>query len=479
MANAPSAAPSAVADIKYYPDYDTDYEDATCLPGKMNGRPSFDSMAECCIGAYPAQTSGACFAGMDSPPTVAPTTEADKKWFKDPESNDFTTGTCINDGPVPSGYVAYGTNAECCAGEYSTQITGACFAGMANAPSAAPSSVDDIKYYPDYDTDYEDATCLPGTMDGRPSFSSMAACCIGSYPDQTSGACFAGMANAPSAAPSALSDIKWYPDYDTPYDEATCLSGGNPNGRPTYATQGECCIKAYPDQTTGACFAGMATAPSAAPSSVDDIKWFPDWSKAWTDGVCISGAAPPSGYTFASQAECCLNAYAGQTSGACLANMDSPPTAAPFTVADLVFYPIYTGDWSTGYCDNDPDKAPTVGSLGVSIFTTQAECCDLYFPNQPGRFCKTRVPFEGSLAPTPAPIYFYPKWGSSVDEGRCLNDGMEPAGITLYLDGKKCCESEFPKSDGTPGIGGCLLALGYTNAPTATPTPKPTHKPVA
>ncbi len=68
-------------------------------------------------------------------------------------------------------------------------------------------------------------------MDGRPSFTSMAACCIGSYPDQTSGACFAGMANPPSAAPSAVSDIKWYPDYDTPYDEATCLSGGESGSR--------------------------------------------------------------------------------------------------------------------------------------------------------------------------------------------------------------------------------------------------------
>mmetsp|Transcript_26094 Transcript_26094/g.53986 ORF Transcript_26094/g.53986 Transcript_26094/m.53986 type:complete len:453 (+) Transcript_26094:183-1541(+) len=357
LQSAPTAAPTPTGGPDaWYRDNNVDATMGVCINTAPTPKDSsvtiYDTQAECCIKEYGFQADGYCLSQMVTPPTAAPTTLADKKWFKDPESNDFTTGTCINDGPVPSGYVAYGTNAECCAGEYSTQITGACFAGMANAPSAAPSSV-------------------------------------------------------------------------------------------------------------------------------DDIKWFPDWSKAWTDGVCISGAAPPSGYTFASQAECCLNAYAGQTSGACLADMDSPPTAAPFTVADLVFYPIYTGDWSTGYCDNDPDKAPTVGSLGVSIFTTQAECCDLYFPNQPGRFCKTRVPFEGSLAPTPAPIYFYPKWGSSVDEGRCLNDGMEPAGITLYLDGKKCCESEFPKSDGTPGIGGCLLALGYTNAPTATPTPKPTHKPVA
>ncbi|KAL7462771.1 hypothetical protein ACHAXS_003148, partial [Conticribra weissflogii] len=167
LANPPTAAPTPVGGPDaWYKDNSKDASKGVCINTAPTPKDAsvtiYDTQAECCIKEYGFQADGYCLSKMVTPPTAAPTSLTDKKWFKDPEANDFAKGTCINDGPVPNGYVAYDTNAECCAAEYGTQTTGACYAGMANPPSAAPSAVADMRYYPDYDTDYEDATCLPG-----------------------------------------------------------------------------------------------------------------------------------------------------------------------------------------------------------------------------------------------------------------------------------------------------------------------------
>ena len=44
----------------------------------------------------------------------------------------------------------------------------------------------------------------------------------------------------------------WYPDYEVPWSDATCVYGLY-SDRPAYATDLECCNVAYQGQTSGAC----------------------------------------------------------------------------------------------------------------------------------------------------------------------------------------------------------------------------------
>merc|ERR1719401_931713 len=55
----------------FYPDYETSWSIATCknelpLPFGPGGRPVYDTMLECCKGAYGSQASGACLAALPS-----------------------------------------------------------------------------------------------------------------------------------------------------------------------------------------------------------------------------------------------------------------------------------------------------------------------------------------------------------------------------------------------------------------------------
>ena len=55
---------------------------------------------------------------------------------------------------------------------------------------------------------------LPFTPGGRPTYSSMLACCKGAYGGQTSGACLSQMDSPPTSSPTT-SDFEvdfWYPD---------------------------------------------------------------------------------------------------------------------------------------------------------------------------------------------------------------------------------------------------------------------------
>ncbi len=52
----------------------------------------------------------------------------------------------------------------------------------------------------------------------------------------------------------------WYPDYDTPWSEATCLTATPiPPGRPTYSANDACCKGAYAGQVSGVCLAAASS----------------------------------------------------------------------------------------------------------------------------------------------------------------------------------------------------------------------------
>ena len=67
-------------------------------------------------------------------------------------------------------------------------------------------------------------------------------------------------------------------------------------------------------------------------------------------------------------------AYAGQMSGACLAELDEPPTTSPTSEggADF-FYPDYETAWSEATCKNELPLP--FGPGGRPIYDTMLACC--------------------------------------------------------------------------------------------------------
>ncbi|KAL7530418.1 hypothetical protein ACHAXR_010990 [Thalassiosira sp. AJA248-18] len=62
----------------WYPDYNTPFAKATCLnalpfPFTNGGRPTYDSKADCCRGAYAGQVSNVCICSLENPPVGCPT----------------------------------------------------------------------------------------------------------------------------------------------------------------------------------------------------------------------------------------------------------------------------------------------------------------------------------------------------------------------------------------------------------------------
>ena len=80
---------------------------------------------------------------------------------------------------------------------------------------------------------------------------------------------------------------------------------------------------------------------------------------------------------YSSEFECCSLAYGGQTSGACLASLPSPPTGAPSTEVATTFYPDYTKAWNVGVCINDR-PVPS----GRPQYASKEECCGGAYADQ-------------------------------------------------------------------------------------------------
>jgi hypothetical protein len=86
--------------------------------------------------------------------------------------------------------------------------------------------------------------------------------------------------------------------------------------------------------------------------------------------------------TYDSMLACCKGAYAGQSSGACLASLPNPPTQSPTGSGGLdVYYPNYL-NWASGKCINDrplPNGRPSYG--------TQQACCSGAYGGQTSNNC--------------------------------------------------------------------------------------------
>ena len=157
--------------------------------------------------------------------------------------------------------------------------TGNCLAQLPNPPTGAPttSAWEAEFFYPQYELPWSVAGCtnrlpLPFVEGGRPTYTTMLACCRGSYGWQASGACFARLPSPPTGAPttSAFEAAFFYPVYELPWSVASC-SNRLPlpfvtGSRPTYGSKELCCARAYGGQASKACVCSLDDPPSGCPT---------------------------------------------------------------------------------------------------------------------------------------------------------------------------------------------------------------------
>jgi hypothetical protein len=295
----------------------------------------------------------------------------------------------------------YSSELACCKGAYAGQTSGNCLRQLPSPPTTSPTKSGGLDvYYPQYDIPWSDAFCTnAGPMpNGRPTYTTMLACCKGAYAGQMSGKCLASLPSPPTGSPtnSAHTGDFWYPDYDTQWSDAGCsnklpLPYNNKNDRPSYRTQLACCKGAYGGQTSGTCIAQLPSPPTTTPTGSGGYPfYYPDYDMSWSDAVCknerplpfTTGGRP----TYSSMLACCKGAYAGQSSGACLASLPNPPTQTPTSAGGLkVWYPDYT-TWSGGKCINE--RPLPSGRLS---FSTKKSCCAASYGDQNSHVCMCDV----------------------------------------------------------------------------------------
>ena len=168
---------------------------------------------------------------------------------------------------------SYNTELDCCKGSYGGQISMACINHLENPPTSQPTKLGgpDI-YYPDYTLAWPDGKCINTTPvpNGWPTYTTMLACCKGSYGGQISMACIKALPNPPTSIPTKENPTDWYPDYSLAWPDGKCINRlPVPSGRSIYQTQLGCCHAAYLGQMSKACIIAATPStsnPSATPA---------------------------------------------------------------------------------------------------------------------------------------------------------------------------------------------------------------------
>ena len=120
----------------FFPDYETKWEDATCLntkpfPFTPGSRPVYNTQLECCKLAYAGQTSKACLAGLPEGlrPTSSPTGPNGPGWYNNQNDGDAAVRVCTQETPRPQWGTSgdYDTLLECCNKEFGWQTSKACY----------------------------------------------------------------------------------------------------------------------------------------------------------------------------------------------------------------------------------------------------------------------------------------------------------------------------------------------------------------
>ncbi len=108
----------------------------------------------------------------------------------------------------------------------------------------------------------------------------------------------------------------WHPTYSAGWSNGFCRFTVDCNS-PSYSSEVACCRAAYRGQITGFCLSQLPSPPTTSPTETGGLDvYYPDYTRAWPEGVCINTRPLPSGrVTYSTMLACCKGAYAGQTSG--------------------------------------------------------------------------------------------------------------------------------------------------------------------
>mmetsp|Transcript_33685 Transcript_33685/g.64655 ORF Transcript_33685/g.64655 Transcript_33685/m.64655 type:complete len:380 (-) Transcript_33685:132-1271(-) len=313
-------------------------------------------------------------------------------------------------------------------------------------------------------------TPIPGS---RTMYSTMEECCIGQFVGQPDALafCYSKMPNPPTSKPTeapteAATLTVWYPDYEnTSWLTGKCINDGPlPSGRAAYATQKECCEKAYGGQSSRACVSDFQDPPTQAPTeSPTEAGTLTVFYPVYGEGEGFCANDPPTDHglssldgivTSATNAECCTKHFSWQKSGFCFSQMANPPTQAPTVAATEPgtlneFYPIR--NQGSGFCTNEPPSTYGLNDIYEQSYPTNAECCKTYFSHQSDGFCYSKMGSPPTQAPTDAPTeagsltVWYPDYSKSWDMGVCINDAPLPSYATHYNypTQKECCDNAY------------------------------------
>ncbi|KAL3816618.1 hypothetical protein ACHAXA_004800 [Cyclostephanos tholiformis] len=255
----------------------------------------------------------------------------------------------------------------------------------------------------------------------------------------------------------------WHPVYSVGWEAGYCDFSMGCNA-PSYDSNLVCCQSAYLGQASGACLAaaGIApTAPSASPptsgafSPSGSGQWYPDYTVDWAKGMCIDTVpAPPYGSRpiYSSQLQCCLAAYAGQTSNYCIQNLVNPPTASPTkaptskptrspttptpTRSPTTVTPTMSPTTSV------PTSSPTTSTPTTSMPTGIPTVSPTKNPtSQPSTKSPTGTPTTREPTVTQYGNLWYPKYGLGV----CSNQLPLPVNGAAPISTSQaaCCQGNF------------------------------------
>ena len=192
---------------------------------------------------------------------------------------------------------------------------------------------------------------------------------------------------------------KWHPDYTRSWSASGCVFKADCNQAGS-DTQAECCAQYYGGQTGGEC-----TPIIAAATGTGGTKWYADYGTAWPTAGCKSESPYPiyASTLYDTQLDCCKAAYAGQSSGACLKGLASPPTSSPTVPGDFGtdWYADYATSWSIAGCKNTLPRP----NYAIQLYKTQLECCKAAYGGQTSEKCVQSLPSPPTKSPSKKPTF--------------------------------------------------------------------------
>jgi len=210
----------------YHPNYLLPWPQGKCEFAITCNSPGYSTELECCKAAYAGQTDNYCISHLANPPTQHPTKLGGPDVYYPDYTLDWSDGKCINTTPVPSGRLTYTSMLGCCKAAYGGQMSMKCIQSLPNPPTGAPTKVGGGVFYPDYSLPWPEGKCINTTPvpSGRPTYTTMLACCKGAYGGQMSNACINALPNPPTPSPTKVSPTVWYPDYTLGWPDGKCIT---------------------------------------------------------------------------------------------------------------------------------------------------------------------------------------------------------------------------------------------------------------